>query len=580
MAAITELFDSKIREVSSPRLGTFKIGGPCQKCLSARNPREMGATAKINNLAFFFCAVDKNQLLAGVDELNGNTFLIKKDGTTPKTSFRAVVNYVNNNIYITTDQDSSEMAGAIQGIVTGVVFTNCFLNNSASGEMGNFRKAVAEELQKNRVSVSFDAFYYDLKNSYAGSEIVMNVAKDDVDIAFAKEGAFSPLKVPEELKPLFGKDFYPFVGKKKATGKEKAPEVKPDKEAEDFMEECRLSKYRLFDVFFADTARIPDLRVLDTYAPSLAFKYNLIRMFKVLCEAFGMNPNGIPTGKKVLYAKDMSLVMNMMFFGPPGTGKSHMCTAIGAALGVPVYQFTVSGGAEEGTFDKMPTYMSNGGITMATQPFRDGYKNGGIIVVDEVNAAKPDVLLSLNGALERPYLLGAGTDEQVERHAAAIVVATCNPGTEGTKLQNTAFYNRFRHWTEFEPTTREQMIKMICAQRKDLDYSNSKVSEPINKILDVYDSIVEGLTKKMSEMSNLTTVLSLRSIIGVVENFFDFGTTLKDAIIESLVSPVQYFVLEGNDEDTRDEFLKNVLTPLLSTLSTAGYQKKFGTGKN
>ena len=393
----------------------------------------------------------------------------------------------------------------------------------------------------------------------------------------ARHLSFEPVKVPEELSPLLSEEFFPTLEQAETKS---TPAQTQGNTLDEFIQACRSRKYRLFDIYFGDTDRIPSLSVLDSYAPSEEFKSNVLRMYRVMCEACGLRPDGTadPMLTEKRYAVEMDSVMNAMYFGPPGTGKSHMCTAIGAALGVPVYQFTVTGGFEEGNFDTMPVFKDNG-IQMVSQPFRDGFENGGIIVVDEVNLGKSDILMYLSGALERPYLLGQGSNDQIKRNAKTIIVGTCNPGVNGTKRQNVAFLNRFSFWTEFKAADRERLFRELSAKKKGLELSKPGNKKYVDRMLTVYEMIIEGLKKKMQEAEAYTQVLSLRNLSGCCDNFFVYGLSLEKSIRDSILSPVTYLISENADQDTVDEFKDNVLQAIEIQLKNDEFKKTYEGAK-
>ena len=583
-AITSALFDSKLRTTDSPRF-SFRLGARTTKCMAARKG-ETGE-AMVSAFAFLLTALDKGQLEVGIDPVDETTMLIRKSGSSSGTSFRAVVDNKYGNVRVITDQESETMIGSITGISIGMLCAAKYL-----GDMPQFRENLENELAAGKADVMFDAFYYNLKHGPLGGATI-SIEYDDVAVntMFDRADSMKAVPVPIEMEALVTTAEFPFVGKTPYAGGKKPAEADPEEEkkvaapvldeADEFLKECIAGNYRLFDFEFDNaSARIESIEdTLMKYASSMDFKRNTLKLFKVLCEAFGRDSNGVedPDRPRKKYAKEMTLVMNQMYFGPPGTGKTVMCNAMSAALGVPVYQFTVTGGTEEGNFNKMPRFKDDGTVGMKNQVFREGFEHGGIIVIDEVNLGKPDVLMFLSGALERPYLLGQDADDQIKRHAATIIIATCNPGTEGTKLQNTAFYNRFRHWTEFEPTTPEMFKKMIVANRRDIDFTRKELDKMLDLTLDVYMTIRNGLEHDMAEMGQLTTVLSLRSLLGVVENVMDFGATLRQGIMESLIPPIQYFVQENGDPDTKEQFRATVIRAVTEKLAKAAYGKKYGT---
>jgi cobaltochelatase CobS len=138
---------------------------------------------------------------------------------------------------------------------------------------------------------------------------------------------------------------------------------------------------------------------------------------------------GVVHAKYADIAKAMMLRMNVYLVGPAGTGKSTIPQQIAEQMGL---EFSaVSCGTTDAKFDYVG-FRDGHGVLHSTS-FRDRYENGGVMLLDEMDNASPDVLVTLNQALSNGIM--AFPDKMVKKHPDFILVAAGNTYGSGATAQ-------------------------------------------------------------------------------------------------------------------------------------------------
>ena len=143
-----------------------------------------------------------------------------------------------------------------------------------------------------------------------------------------------------------------------------------------------------------------------------------------VCLPVGMHH---PMFEKVLRLAGAGL--NVLMVGPAGSGKSHLAAEIAQALGRNYGALHCTAGASESQLMGwlLPTGEA-GRFEYAPAPFVMIYEQGGLFLLDEIDAADPNMLMCINGALANGHLhipqrLGKPS---AERHPDAVIIAAAN----------------------------------------------------------------------------------------------------------------------------------------------------------
>lgn len=137
--------------------------------------------------------------------------------------------------------------------------------------------------------------------------------------------------------------------------------------------------------------------------------------------------------------------------------------------------------------------------------FRESYvtkaiREGGAVVFEEINFAKPQHLAFLNSLLDDNGFIRLDNGEVVRRNPNFRFFATMNLGYFGTKELNQALYNRFSSIIEVAALSDEAITRMLT----------SRVPEctgVADKMLSVYHKL-----KKKIESEELDVVISPRNL--------------------------------------------------------------------
>lgn len=117
---------------------------------------------------------------------------------------------------------------------------------------------------------------------------------------------------------------------------------------------------------------------------------------------------------------------NIMLVGPAGTGKTTLAKHMAKALGRQFNFISLSAGVTETHIFGRMLPQADGTWAYVESPFIRIYRNGGVFLFDEVDAADGNVMVSVNAALANGMLCNPVTGEVVERHADCIIITAAN----------------------------------------------------------------------------------------------------------------------------------------------------------
>lgn len=123
------------------------------------------------------------------------------------------------------------------------------------------------------------------------------------------------------------------------------------------------------------------------------------------------------------------LRISPLLVGMAGTGKTHAAEQVAKALALPF--FSISVGAQTTKTDIMGYTDANGRYVRTH--FREAYENGGVFLMDEIDAGNANVLITINAALSNG--LAAFPDAMIEKHPDFVFIASANTFGNGANRQ-------------------------------------------------------------------------------------------------------------------------------------------------
>lgn len=211
--------------------------------------------------------------------------------------------------------------------------------------------------------------------------------------------------------------------------------------------------------------------------------------------------------------------------GPAGCGKSVLSEMIAKALGKQFYESdAITNSAQfDGFTDAMGRYHQT--------PFYHAYKNGGVFMLDEVDASIPEVLTRLNAALANGYHVfpeGLGSDMKTEeggfirKHKDFRVIAAGN--TYGTGADY-----RYVGRNQLDMATLDRFVVIPVYYEPKIDRKLAEDDEELLFFCDEYRKLIDKFA--------LNAIFSYRSLsaIKTAEKFEkDTGKVLKWCLLKSM----------------------------------------------
>lgn len=239
--------------------------------------------------------------------------------------------------------------------------------------------------------------------------------------------------------------------------------------------------------------------------------------------------------------------MNVVLKGPPGVGKSYLAKYLCAQTNRPLYRVTLSETTyREDLLGHLQLVSAGGGESVTSWvdgPLTRAARIGGILLLDEINAADANTAAALNAVMEQEdtrSLTIPQTGEVVEPHPEFGVIATANPGYQGTYELNDAFEGRFRH-VQLEYVPEDIEVEIIFEQTT-LD---RRKQDEIERLVEFATRLREAYMG-----GELTTPITTRELVRIAtfmeRGFMDMETattnellarvdTHDEALVETLI---------------------------------------------
>lgn len=201
--------------------------------------------------------------------------------------------------------------------------------------------------------------------------------------------------------------------------------------------------------------------------------------------------------------------------GQAGTGKNVICQQVAKALGLDFY-FTNAVTQEY----KITGFTDAMGVFHETQ-FYKAFKNGGLFMLDEMDASIPEVLIILNAAIANRYFDFPAPIGYVEAHPNFRVVAAGNTYGLGANYDYVG-----RNQLDMASLDRFAMVKVDYSRAIELKVANGN-EELVNFCEDF---------RNASAKAGVRCVISYRAIgrLAKMEALFDLEGAIKTCLTKSL----------------------------------------------
>ena len=179
--------------------------------------------------------------------------------------------------------------------------------------------------------------------------------------------------------------------------------------------------------------------------------------------------------------------MPVLLEGEAGSGKSTLAMQIASDLSLTFYSMSCT---KQMSVNALLGFISINGVYIPTQ-LRNAFEHGGLFLLDEIDAADPNVLLCLN-TIENGFI--SFPDGIIQMHPSFRLVATANPSSEHStytgrsKLDFSTINRYFRVYLERDPDLELSLTSAEVVQN--VEYIRTLMRDQgVTKLITMRDTI-------------------------------------------------------------------------------------------
>lgn len=176
-----------------------------------------------------------------------------------------------------------------------------------------------------------------------------------------------------------------------------------------------------------------------------------------------------------------------ILYGPAGTGKTTACKIMCKEMQLPLKAVVnCTSALDQYILGKF--IPDSDTFVFKESPIVDAIRNGGAVVMEEINFGSPKHLSFLNFLLDDNGFILLDNGEEVRRNKNFRFFATMNPGYAGTQTLNASLFDRFR--------LKKALNKMESAKIHSILVKMAIPDAVAEKMIAVYDAIYENLVQQ------------------------------------------------------------------------------------
>lgn len=223
--------------------------------------------------------------------------------------------------------------------------------------------------------------------------------------------------------------------------------------------------------------------------------------------------------------KKVEAGLPVLLVGPSGSGKTHLAGQIAEAMKLPFTFNSMSEGVSESSLLGRVLPNKDGEWSYRPAPFVTAFQEGGVHLLDEIDASDPNLLVTVNAAIANGLLsLPFAGVKPIKRHARCIIIAAANTYGSGASREyvgrnqlDAATLNRFTMGTvevDYDRDVERAIVAGVLG-------SGAKAQQLLEWCWKTRDSIMSSRLRRIMSTRNIEDAAKLLAV------GFDLGDVQK-----------------------------------------------------